>query len=111
MAPPVEQSTIEGEAPLPAFIESNTSAITLDELERDCIIPTFADLNPTISHQSFIKTITEAAAGFFSNEVMGRMETRVSHQINGRTPDAIHIPSKDLKDSQKTKFYQRICFC
>lgn len=35
----------------------------------------------------------------------------MSHQINGRTPDAIHLPSKELKEWQKTKFYQRYCFC
>lgn len=40
---PSRQDETEGHE-IPAFIESNTSGITLDELERDCIIPTFADI-------------------------------------------------------------------
>ncbi|WP_297511184.1 DUF3871 family protein [Flavobacterium sp.] len=35
---------------------------------------------------------------------------RVSHQIKGRTPDAIHIPVKDLQEHQKTNYYERMAF-
>ena len=38
----------------PNFIESNTSGITLEELERNCIVPSFGDNQLTISHQKFI---------------------------------------------------------
>lgn len=96
---------------IPAFIESNTSAITLAELDKDCIIPTFADLTPTISHQQFANTVRQAASRIFPNDTLGEIECRVSHQVNGRTPDAIHLPANQLKDNQKTKFFQRMCFC
>ena len=35
----------------PNFIESNTSGITLEELERNCIVPSFGDNQLTISHR------------------------------------------------------------
>ena len=37
----------------PNFIESNTQAITLDELENTCVVPTFSVNTLTISHQNF----------------------------------------------------------
>lgn len=36
----------------PNFIESNTSGITLEELEKNCIVPSFSDNQLTISHQT-----------------------------------------------------------
>ena len=42
----------------PNFIESNTQAITLEELTSKNIIPTFGDNTLTISHQSFIGAVT-----------------------------------------------------
>lgn len=39
----------------PNFIESNTSGITLEELESNCIVPSFGDNQLTISHQTFIQ--------------------------------------------------------
>ena len=43
----------------PNFIESNTQAITLEELTNNNIIPTFGDNSLTISHQGFIGAVTE----------------------------------------------------
>src|SRR5690606_13162574 len=37
-------------------------------------------------------------------------EIRVSHQIKGRTPDAIHIPAKDLQEHQRTIYYERMAW-
>ena len=37
----------------PNFIESNTSGITLEELERNCIVPSFGDNQLTISPVSY----------------------------------------------------------
>ncbi len=48
----------------PNFIESNTSGITLEELERNCIVPSFSDNQLTISHQTFIHRIEEAARSY-----------------------------------------------
>ena len=49
----------------PNFIESNTQAITLEELTTKNIIPTFCDNTLTISHQSFIGSVVEEAKKVF----------------------------------------------
>ena len=96
---------------IPAFIEANTSAISLAELNERCIVPSFADLSPTISHANFASIVRQAANNIFANDTFSDIECRVSHQINGRTPDALNIPAKNLKANQITTFYQRFCFC
>ena len=48
----------------PNFIESNTQAITLEELTNKNIIPTFCDNTLTISHQNFIGSVVEVAKIF-----------------------------------------------
>ena len=68
----------------PNFIESNTSGITLEELESNCIVPSFGDNQLTISHQTFIHRIEEAARSYFTGENFGNTEIRVSHKILGR---------------------------
>ena len=45
----------------PHFIEANTQEVTLQHLTNDCIIPSFASMEETISHQSFIGAIVDAA--------------------------------------------------
>ena len=77
----------------PNFIESNTSAITLEELSEKCIVPTFADNTLTVSHQSFIESVVEAGRKVFGE--LTPVEIRVSHQINGRVPSALHKKASD----------------
>ena len=92
----------------PNFIESNTQAITLQELANKCIVPTFSDNTLTIAHQNAIASVYKAA-----EEVFGELtppECRVSHAINGRVASALNKPAKDLRDDEKTLFYQRIAF-
>lgn len=92
----------------PNFIESNTEAITIDQLVSRCIVPTFSDNTLTIAHQNAIAAVYKAA-----EEVFGELtppECRVSHAINGRVASALHKPAKDLTDDEKTVFYQRIAF-
>ena len=48
----------------PNFVESNTKAVTIEELNR-CIVPTFSDNSLTIAHQQFINTVQEAATNVF----------------------------------------------
>ena len=43
------------------FIEANTQEVTLQHLQQDCIIPSFASMEETISHQSFIGAVVDAA--------------------------------------------------
>lgn len=93
------------------FIEANTSAVSLSHLKQDCIIPVFAkDNEQTIAHQEFIEVTLECIANIFSNEDIDDPEVRVSHQIKGRTPDAIHVPAKELLDHQRTIYYERMAF-
>ena len=92
----------------PNFIESNTQAITLDELENTCVVPTFSDNTLTISHQNFIKTVRSAAGSVFGE--LTPVEARVSHPINGRVPEAIYKHKEDLTPEDTTLFYQRIAW-
>lgn len=92
----------------PNFIESNTQAISLEELATRCIVPTFSDNSLTIAHQNAIAAVYKAAEDVFGE--LTPPECRVSHAINGRVASAIHKPAKDLTDEEKTIFYQRLAF-
>jgi hypothetical protein len=99
------------ESKLTPFIEANTTDVSLSHLKKDCIIPVFAkDNEQTIAHQEFIDVAIECASKIFPNEVIDAPAVRVSHQIKGRTPDAINIPAKELKNHQKTIYYERMAF-
>lgn len=93
----------------PNFIESNTSAISLEELTNNNIIPTFSDNTLTISHQNFIGTVSRVAEQVFGE--LTPIECRVSHPIIGRIPSAQHKKANELLDSEKTVFYQRLAWC
>ena len=95
----------------PNFIESNTSGITLEELERNCIVPSFSDNQLTISHQTFIHRIEDAARSYFTGENFGNTEIRVSHKILGRVPSALTKRKEELKPEDETIYYQRMAFC
>ena len=93
------------------FIEANTESVTLSHLKEKCVVPVWSkDNNVTLSHQVFIETAISAIATIFPNEQIDSPEIRVSHQIKNRTPDAIHIPVKDLQEHQKTSYYERVAF-
>lgn len=93
------------------FIESNTSAITLEKLRRICIVPSFKDSSLTISHQEFAENVLGAAMDYFNGETFGELECRVSHPISGRNPNALRTPANLLTEADKTLFFQRFCFC
>lgn len=93
------------------FIEANTQEIILSELQQDCIIPVFSkDNEKTIAHQEFIEIAYECALKAFPTHQFELPEIRVSHQIKGRTPEAIHKQAKDLLDSEKTQYFERMAF-
>lgn len=93
------------------FIEANTTEIDLLHLRNDCIIPVFAkDNERTISHQEFIQAAVGAAKCIFGDTSIEFPEIRVSHQIKGRTPEAIHKPVIQLLDHEKTVYYERMAF-
>ena len=93
----------------PNFIESNTQAITLEELTERNIIPTFSDNSLTISHQNFIGAVTKVAGNVFGE--LTPVELRVSHSIIGRVPSALYKKAYELTEKEKTVFYQRMAFC
>ena len=103
-----ETQELDPNEPHPNFIESNTNAITLEDLTTKCIVPTFADMSLTISHQSGIACICKAAESIWGE--LTPVEIRVSHPIHGRTHDALYLKESELKPEQKTLFYQRMAF-
>lgn len=93
------------------FIEANTMEIDLQHLKSDCIVPVFSKDNElTISHNSFIETVWDAANTFFRGETVESPDIRVSHIIKGRIPEAIHKPANQLLESDKTIYYERCAF-
>ncbi|MBN7816793.1 DUF3871 family protein [Algoriphagus pacificus] len=93
------------------FIEANTMEVKLQHLSNDCIIPVFAkDNERTISHQEFIDSSLDACLSVIPGINIELPEIRVSHQIKGRTPDAIHKPASQLLDNEKTIYYERMAF-
>jgi hypothetical protein len=107
----VRQATPPKSYPVKPFIEANTVEVTHHHLSNDCIIPVFAkDNERTISHQEFIDAAIEASQGVIKGIQLEAPEIRVSHQIKGRTPDAIHKPVIQLQDHEKTIYYERMAF-
>jgi hypothetical protein len=97
--------------PKSPFIEANTESVSLSHLKEKCVIPVWSKDNEiTLSHQEFIETALSAVATIFPNEAIITPEIRVSHQIKGRTPDALHVPTKDLQDFQRTSYFERMAF-
>lgn len=105
---PLTESTEHSHKP---FIEANTEQVDLRHLQNDCIIPVFSkDNEKTLAHQEFIEIVQNSVARMFPTQSITSPEIRVSHQIKGRTPDAIHKNAKDLLDTEKTIYYERMAF-
>ena len=93
------------------FIEANTKAVSLNHLRDDCVIPVFSkDNEPTISNADFIESIFEAVQDVFHSENILNPAVRVSHPIKGRIPEAKDKSAKDLLDTEKTVYYERVMF-
>lgn len=93
------------------FIEANTKDVSLSCLKQDNIIPVFAkDNEKTIAHQEFIEITQECIGNVFHQQKESIPEIRVSHEIKGRTPDAIHKSAKDLLEHEKTQYFERMAF-
>jgi hypothetical protein len=107
-APMITTTEIISKSP---FIEANTESVSLSHLKQKCVIPVFTKDNEiTLSHQEFIETAINAVSSFFPSTGGYEPEIRVSHQIKGRTPDALHIPAKDLQEHQRTSYFERMAF-
>ena len=82
----------------------------MEELTYHNIIPTFSDNSLTISHLKFIETTRKAAEVIFGAGNITLAETRCSHPIIGRIPSAQHKKASELRDDEKTIFYQRLAW-
>lgn len=94
----------------PNFIEGPSHEISMEELTLKNIIPTFSDNSLTISHQKFIETTRKAAEVIFGQGNVTIAETRCSHPIIGRVPSAQYKKTSELRDDEKTIFYQRLAW-
>jgi len=93
------------------FIEANTQKVTLEYLKKECIIPVYAkDNESTLSHYQFINKASEVIQELFPDMKVNEPNIRVSHTIKGRIPSAIGKPAKELKDFEKTIYFERCAF-
>ena len=93
-----------------SFLDANTNSITMEELKTQCVVPTWANQELTISHQDFIESVHDAAKSFYQGEQVTAPSIRVSHIVRGRTPNALGKRASELLECEKTQFYQRLAF-
>jgi len=93
-----------------SFLDANTNHITMEELKTQCVVPTWANQELTISHQDFIESVWDAAQSFYQGEQLTKPTIRASHIVRGRTPDALGKKASELLECEKTQFYQRLAF-
>jgi hypothetical protein len=114
--PGVQQSAnvvtpIIAQFPNKPFIEANTLQVSLNNLKNDCVIPVFSkDNERTIAHQEFIEIVQNCIGKVFTHHSFDNPEIRVSHQIKGRIPGAIHKNAHDLLDHERTQYFERMAF-
>ena len=106
---PLPVATAE-EAPTP-FIEANSAAVSWKELTEESILPSYADGEIVVPHSHFIQAVVLAAHDALSHDTFGPVELRASHLTQGRVPSAIYKKTSELLESEKTKYWERICFC
>ncbi|WP_019669919.1 DUF3871 family protein [Eudoraea adriatica] len=92
------------------FILANTTQVSINHIEKECIIPVYSDNESTISHAQFIKATEEVVHANFSGHRILQPNIRVSHTIKGRVPSAIGKPVKELIPEENTIYYQRCAF-
>lgn len=108
----IDAEIITEEATATPFIEANSTPITLESLQNDCVIPNFAkDNEAVISHSQFIGATYQALRDFYRSEQIDEPQIRVSHIIRGRIPEAINKKSSELLPHEMTQYYERMAFC
>jgi hypothetical protein len=95
-----------------AFIEANTTEMSLEALRDEHIIPVFSATNePLISHHEIIDTVAQVTENWFQNELILYPSIRVSHAVKGRIPEAKHKKANELLPWEQTLYYERMMFC
>ena len=93
------------------FMAANTKQMSLEKISGKHTIPVFAkDNESTISHQEFIATISLVTDKIFGGEQILKPAVRVSHPIKGRIPSAVGKPAKELREHEKTLYFERMAF-
>jgi hypothetical protein len=93
------------------FIEANTVAVSLDQMQKEHTIPVFVVSNqPLISHVDFIELTRNMVSSHFAGEAISEPMVRVSHPVLGRVPEAKHKAAEDLMPWEKTLYYERLAF-
>lgn len=107
-----EQLTVpsDGKAVLP-FIEGPSQAVSLVELTQESILPSYADGEIVIPPGQIIQAIILAAHDAMPDDRFAEPEIRASHLVQGRIGSAIYKRKEDLLESDKTKYWERMCFC
>lgn len=94
-----------------SFISANTVAISLKDLKEHHVIPSFAkDNEPTISQVDFIESVYDAITDMYHGEQILKPSIRLSHPIKGRIPEAKNKPASELRDWEKTVYFERMMF-
>lgn len=107
----IQQRPVVSEQTSKNFIEANTEQVSLNHLKNDCIIPVFSkDNESTISHYQFVEKAGSIVRSIFPDAEVNEPNIRVSHVIKGRIPSAIGKPAKELKEHEKTIYYERCAF-
>jgi hypothetical protein len=102
---------VENESTGKPFIEANTIPLTFNEIKEKHVIPVFIkDNEPVVSHSDFIEVMQEVVQHAFKGELMLQPSIRLSHPIKGRIPEAKYKSAKDLLESEKTIYYERMAF-
>lgn len=108
---PKSESVIEQQENKSPFIEANTEAIELSEIQQNHIIPVFSkDNEPTISQAEFIERTIGIVHHVFEGESVIEPNIRVSHPTKGRIPEAKGKPADQLEEREKTLYYERMAF-
>jgi hypothetical protein len=90
------------------FMGANTEVISEQDLRDKSTIPVFCkDNESTISHPEFIEGVMFAAQNLFKRESISMPAIRTSHPIKGRVPSAIGKPVDQLREDEKTVYYER----
>lgn len=105
IAPENQESTTK------PFIKANTIPATLSEIKANHLIPVFAkDNQPVISQSDFISLTADVINHVFQREIVLPPSIRISHPIKGRIPEAKDKPASQLREEEKTVYYERMAF-
>lgn len=92
------------------FIEANTQAIALNEIQNSHIIPVFVkDNTPLVSQADFILNAKEIVEQVTQRETLDPA-IRVSHPIKGRIFEARNKKASELQEHEKTIYYERMAW-